>query len=301
MVPLHHGDLQASLHPHCGGAFSYLRWKGQDLLRPLMPDRDSLPEGPRHSGGYVLAPYSNRIADAAFEWQGDTVQLQPNFGNHPHSLHGFAWQRAWELDRQDQPSLDEQSQDQATLVLHHLSDTDWPWDCKVTQEVSLGPSRVSLTLSLENLDTRPMPAGLGWHPYFQRTPKVQLEFSAAAVWMNDARQLPTHQVTPPDEWNFSQLRPLKWPGVDNCFVGWSQRAQIYWPEYRLRLTLVASEALRHLVLFTPENQTFFALEPVTHANAALNSDRPHAQGMRTLAPGERFSCHLQLILEEDHG
>lgn len=296
MVLLCHGNLEASLLPGCGGAFSYLRWKGQDLLRPLVSGCDSLPEGPRHSGGYVLAPYSNRIADAAFSWQGETICLKRNFGNHPHSLHGFAWQRAWELVRQD-----EQSQDRATLVLHHLPDTDWPWSCKVTQEVSLGPNRVSLTLSLENLDTRPMPAGLGWHPYFQRTPKVQLEFAAASVWINDDRQLPTHQVTPPDKWRFCHLRPLEWPGVDNCYTGWSRHAQIHWPEYRLRLRLLASEELSHLVLFTPEQQDFFALEPVSHANAALNSDKPHAHGMQTLAPGESFSCHLQLNLEEDHG
>lgn len=302
MEPLRHGDLEAHLLPGCGGAFMSLRWKGHDLLRPLPSDCHDLPEGPRRSGGYVLAPYSNRIADACFAWRGDTIQLQRNFGNHPHSLHGFAWQRAWEWQRHDESGGDTPHDgDSATLVLQHSPDADWPWHCNVTQQVSLGPNGLSLMLHLDNLDTRPMPAGLGWHPYFQRTPNVQLKFEAASIWLNDDRQLPSHQVAPPEEWRFHQLRPLAWPGLDNCFAGWSQQAEIYWPEYRLRLTLVASDALRHLVVFTPENQNFFALEPVSHANAALNSGTPHQHGMQTLAPGERFSCHVQLNLEEDHG
>ncbi|MFC7367759.1 MULTISPECIES: aldose 1-epimerase [Vreelandella] len=293
MHTLCHGDLEAGLLPSCGGAFSFLRWKGVDLLRPLKSGDGALPEGVRHSGGYVLAPYSNRIADASFSWQGAQINLRRNFGDHPHSLHGFAWQRAWECHRQDENS--------AYMVLSHSRDTDWPWDCVVTQKVSLAQHRLDLSLSIENLDKQSMPAGLGWHPYFCRTPNVQLGFAAEAVWMNNERQLPSHRVASSGKWDFRHLRELGWPGIDHCYEGWSNQAQIHWPEYRLRLHLTASEQLSHLVLFTPEARDFFALEPVSHANAALNRAVPNAHGMQTLAPGESFSCHLQLTLEEDHG
>ncbi|WP_355660871.1 aldose 1-epimerase [Halomonas salifodinae] len=293
MPLLRHGDLEAGLAPACGGAFTHLRWKGQELLRPLLGEPEPLPEGPRHSGGYVLAPYSNRIAEATFPWQGEGVSLRRNFGDHPHSLHGFAWQRPW--------ACRNAGQHHATLVLNHPGDEDWPWRCLVYQEVRLGPAALSLSLGLVNRDIRAMPAGLGWHPYFHRTPEVRLGFAAEALWLNDNRQLPQHRVSPPEAWDFRRTRRLGWPGLDHCYAGWSRRALIHWPEYRLRLHLAAGEGLDHLVLFTPEGRDFFALEPVSHANAALNMVESRAQGIRSLAPGESLTCHLQLTLEEDHG
>lgn len=291
MPVLRHGHLDAQLLPHCGGAFGYLRWKGQDLLRPHQAGYDQLPEGPRHSAGYVLAPYSNRIADAAFVWEGQAICLRPNFGQHPHSLHGFAWQRGWRCQAQSSRS--------ATLVLDHPGDADWPWQCRVTQQITLGDRSLTLSLDLENLDTETMPAGLGWHPYFYRTPGVQLCFSARHVWVNDDRQLPWHQVPVAEHWDFRKARPLGVDVIDNCYVGWSREALIYWPEYRLTLSLNASASLGHLVLFTPQGRDFFGVEPVSHANAALNHEQPHAQGIKRLSPGERLSGHLTLKIEED--
>ena len=41
----------------------------------------------------------------------------------------------------------------------------------------------------------------------------------------------------------------------------------------MRLELSATEAFRHLVIYVPDGQTFFCVEPVSHANGAVGKTR----------------------------
>ena len=52
----------------------------------------------RQTSSYPLIPYSNRIAHGRFSFQGIEHQLALNFGDHPHSIHGNAWQSPWQVD-----------------------------------------------------------------------------------------------------------------------------------------------------------------------------------------------------------
>ncbi|XKE43902.1 aldose 1-epimerase [Halomonas organivorans] len=276
------------LAPSVGGAVARLTLGGRDVLRPLDPGLAESAEAVRHSAGYMLAPYSNRIADAAFPWDGETVRLARNFGDHPHSLHGVAWQRPWAVETRDATG--------ASLVLDHDGDADWPWRCRLRQRWGLDGVRLTLALEVENRDDRDMPAGLGWHPYFLRQ-GLEVAFSCDGVWLSDARQLPERHVPVPADWDFTARRPVGSPGLDHCFTGWAREARLAWPSRGLAVTLAASEALSHLVVFTPEGRDFVGIEPVSHANDALNMADPAAAGMRRLAPGERLVGHIHLTGE----
>ena len=282
------GAWRLTLVPALGGAATQLCFAGKDVLRPLDAGMTESVEAVRHSAGYMLAPYSNRLADAAFTWDGEMVQLAHNFGDHPHSLHGFAWQRRWELEHHDAAM--------AMLALDHDGDADWPWRCRLRQIWRLEGHRLTLTLEVENRDIADMPAGLGWHPYFLRD-GLEVAFGCDGVWLNDRRQLPEQHVAVPPEWDFSARRPVASPGLDNCFTSWSREVRMAWPKHDLIMAMTASETLSHLVVFTPEGRDFAGIEPVSHANAALNMVDPIAAGMRRLATGERLVAHIHLTGE----
>ncbi|WP_129138570.1 aldose 1-epimerase [Modicisalibacter coralii] len=280
---------QLALTPPLGGGVSRLALAGRDVLRPLGPGlAGAEAEAVRQSGGYMLAPYSNRIADAVFPWEGETVRLTPNFGDHPHSLHGLAWQRAW--------AVESRGASEASLVFDHPGDSDWPWRCRLRQSWRIEGHCVRLMLEVENHDDRDMPAGLGWHPYFLRD-GLEMAFCCEGVWLNDSRQLPERHVPVPADWDFSVRRPVGSPGLDHCFTGWAREARLAWPARGFAVTLTASEALSHLVVFTPEGRDVVGIEPVSHANDALNMADPAAAGMRRLAPGERLVGHIHLTAE----
>jgi aldose 1-epimerase len=96
LVRLRHGPLELDLCPEIGGCITLLRHGGHDLLRPataqFFAERD-----PRAAATFPLVPFSNRIADARFAFQGAVYQLARNFPPEPHAIHGQGWQHAWSV------------------------------------------------------------------------------------------------------------------------------------------------------------------------------------------------------------
>jgi aldose 1-epimerase len=287
-IQLQHGSLCLSVCPALGGAITRLSIDGIDVLRPW-DGSDSV----RKTGCFVLAPFSNRVGDSAFEHEGQRYPLRSLSAEHPLPIHGVAWKRAWTVVEQDTTSM--------VLSCAHQPEgegaLDWPFAFEIEHRIQLSDEGVQLQLELRNLDTRSMPAGLGWHPYFLRHDDCQLRFVAHSVWHNDSRNLPSHPSPIPPEWDYSTARPLAEPGLDNCFVGRTEPVHLHWPKEGVELTMDASEALDHLVVFTPPAEMgFFAVEPVSHANNALCMQNAAANGTYTLAPGETMqaSCRIRV-------
>ncbi len=283
---LQRGPLRLSICPPLGGAITRLAYDGIDLLRPWDGTNNV-----RRTGCFVLAPFSNRVGDGAFEHEGQSYPLRSLSAEHPLPIHGVAWKRAWSVTEQGGANL--------SLHFTHRPDgeaaLDWPFAFELEHELRLNEQGVDLRLSLRNIDTRSMPAGLGWHPYFAHHDACMLQFSAQSVWLSDERNLPAELKEVPAQWDFQQPRRLESQNLDNCFVGWNGPARIGWPGKGIELTMTSE--MRHLVVFTPPAEMgFFAMEPVSHANNALGMSDPMANGMRTLAPGEvmRIGCRISV-------
>ncbi|CAM3772046.1 hypothetical protein CCOS865_03103 [Pseudomonas reidholzensis] len=292
MLKLTCGALSAGVLPSLGGALGYLRLGRFELLRPW-DGSDTV----RRSACYPLLPYSNRIAHGRFAANGQVRQLRGNFGDHPHPLHGLGWQRAWQVDAHAPQSC--------RLSVRHRAQgpdaEDWPWDFVAWQCMRLSEQGLHLNLGITNLGTQPMPAGLGWHPYFERQGELQLGFSAAQVWRSGADGLPNECTAVPEQWDFSTPRPVGAVGLDNCFAGWDAQAHLHWPHAGISLRMEAGPGLEHLVVFTPPAPAdFIAVEPVSHLNNAINFSTPSAHGLVWLEPGASTERELRLLPSSAH-
>src|SRR3546814_13149788 len=119
-----------------------------------------------------------------------------------------------------------------------------------------------------------MPAGLGLHPYFPRTPGCRLTTPVSQMWATDAEVMPTALVTPAAGADPNGgLQPDR-IALDNCFTGFSGRAVIAWPERGAELTLEADPALAFLAVSTPPGAAFFFPEPVSHRPDPVNLAAP---------------------------
>ncbi len=285
-IKLQRGSLYLSVCPELGGAITRLSIDEIDILRPW-DGSDSV----RKAGCFVLAPFSNRVGDGAFEHQGQRYPLRRLSAEHPLPIHGVAWKRAWTVIERHFASL--------VLTYTHQPEgegaLEWPFAFKVEHRIQLSADGIELQLKLHNLDTRSMPAGVGWHPYFLRHDECQLQFSAKSVWHNDSQNLPSRCSPIQPEWDYSTARLLTEPGLDNCFVGRTDPVHIHWPRKGIELTMDASEALDYLVVFTPPAKMgFFAVEPVSHASNALCMQDPAANGTHTLAVGETMQVDCRI-------
>lgn len=124
-------------------------------------------------------------------------------------------------------------------------------------------------MAIENLEARPVPAGLGLHPFFTRDADTELKCQTQGVWRTDAEVLPIERVAVPPEWDFTVSRRVDTVVLDNCFDGWDGHAMITWPRRGLRLDLTASAPFRHLVIYVPTGSRYFCVEPVSHASGAI--------------------------------
>jgi aldose 1-epimerase len=282
---LRRGVFVLDLCPKWGGAVAGFYRGHQALLRP---GGDAFLQSgePRLAACFPLVPFSNRIADGRFRFQGRTYELVRNFPPEPHAIHGYGWQNRW--------GVAEASASRAELTLRHaVSDT--PLDYRALQIFALQDDGLEIALEVSNASDGPMPAGIGLHPYFPRTSGVTLRAGLDHVWLPDERKIPQRSVPLPAAWDFAhglRLAPLD---LDHCFGGWDGRAELFWPEADLTLVIEATPVLRHLVIYVPPGQDFFCIEPVSHVNDGFNLlDRGvDGTGVRVLAPGETLGATVR--------
>lgn len=290
LLHLHAGPFALTLCPEVGGGIVRAEGWGQELLRPAR-DVAVAARDPLRLAGYVLIPFSNRVGNAQFTFDGQTYRLARNFEPEPHAIHGNGWQRSWRVARADDRA--------AVLVLSHDPARDgaaaWPFAYEAEQDYRLTDDGFAVELRLINKDARRMPAGIGLHPFFPLTPATRLTARLGGVWQNGANKLPSSHTSLPPAWDFAHGQPAAPLSVDNCFTGWDQTAVIDWPDRRLRLAIEASSDLRSLVIFVPQAHDYFCVEPVSNINDAFNlaAQGVPDTGVIALAPGETLVARIR--------
>lgn len=269
------GDYRVVAAPDLGGSILRFDWRGEPLLRP------SAGRSILDVACFPLVPFSNRIAGGHFVVDGREVRLRPNFPgtDHPHPLHGFGWLAPWAMTAHGPAEL-------AMTQVH--SPGEWPWAYRAEQRLSLDAHGLVLGLEVTNLGDRPMPLGLGFHPYFPRNDATIYTGLHRGEWRNDAACLPLsldERDVPRDWWDGA---PVAARAMDTVYMHRQGDLAIHWPDRDLQLTLTCSEALAHTVVFAPPGEDFFCVEPVTHATNAFNRGT-----FDLLSPGASRTVHLR--------
>lgn len=292
MLGLSAGDARLILCPELGGSVGGWMWHGVDIFRHT-PDEALHGNSSRVLSCFPLIPFSNRIAWGRFSFGGETFQLDRNFGDHPHTIHGNAWQRAWTVDhstREGHPT-DAHAGSDAQLSLVHDPATDtgshWPYRYQAGLHYTLQPDGLVVTISFKNTDERAQPVGLGLHPYQPRTPRTEIQFQAASVWHTGADSLPDQRLPVEGHWSFDPGHAITPPPLDNCYAAWTGRAEITRPEHGVRVVISGDDIFRHLVVYTPAGKPYFAVEPASNMTDAVNRmDTVPDHGLRVLTSGE---------------
>jgi aldose 1-epimerase len=191
-----------------GGRLASFIVDGHELLLTQGP-------APMDWGSFPMAPYAGRIRQGRFVFRGQEHTLP--IAMPPHAIHGTVFDRPWE-------ALDERT------ITTDLGPA-WPFAGRAVQRFELEAGR--LMSRLEVHASEPMPASIGWHPWFRRVPRpnagmavgsalepVELELDAGAMFRRDATGMATGELVvppPPGPWDdcFTDLRRppvLRWPG-----------------------------------------------------------------------------------------
>ncbi len=263
--------FELDIDPGYGGGLRAFARDGRDIFRRTPQGSDDILK----AAFFALVPVCNRIADGRFSFGGHEVRLTPNLLDLPDFFHGHGWRSAWGL-------LDTGAAS-ATLRLTHGKD-EWPWPYEAHLTYRLLDKGLRVELDVKNLAEDAMPAGLGFHPYFDLTPELRLQTAYDGYWSRDAHGRP-------EVWHAGNFR-RDWPSgdtlkdseTDHTFTGFGGEATVFdgeRPVYRM----TASPECRDIHVYTPAGADFYCLEPVTDRPDPFN-EKPLR--IRALAPGRRW-------------
>ena len=283
LITLSSGPLRLALAPERGGCvtrFDHVAVSGSktEIFRGV----EGAPDFILDAASFALVPFCNRVRGGTFDFRNRKVTLAGNLPGEPSPLHGQGWVSTWEVVRC--------SKDAAELLFHHAAD-EWPWDYEARQFFTLRPTGLEVVLSCSNLSDQPMPCGLGHHPYFRCDGDTRLDAKVACAWTIDEQVLPVENVPAEGRYDLRR-RAVCGQDLDNGFGGWDGRARI---DGALRIELSSPEA-KFFHLYSPPVGGFFAAEPASHANAALNEPQHEwaELGLRVLDPGETMTLTMRV-------
>jgi aldose 1-epimerase len=300
---LANGRLELTFVPGFGCHWTRLRIsaKGEwlDLIVPV-PDHETLRSRPTGHGSYLLAPWSNRIAGAAFELDGERHELTPNFPDGT-AIHGDARTRPWNV------LASGPSRFEASLDARDFSDFNFPFALAFRHSLELSADRLRVELSIENVDRRRAPVGFGFHPFLRRRltgrDRDVILLAPLDLVYPATDCLPVGPAIPVSgRTDLRGLRRLGSPGLDDCFTGLADTDfRMIYPESGVEVRFRVDPVFTHAVIYAPNDERgaprdFFCVEPVSCANDGFNLLARGARdtGVKLLDPGERWGGGWEL-------
>lgn len=280
---LNNGPMRLRVLPACGGTVLDLTYHDRPLLRSGS-NEDRQNWDARTFAAFPMTPFIGRIFNGRFEYNSRSVSLPANMPPEPHAIHGFGWQTVWQIDSQTEHEL---------VISQTAAPDDWPWPYRATQTFTLSKRGLDLTLSLTNNGETPMPAGLGWHPYFNREQAILKLPTTRIWWVDDSNGWSTAEATANILTPLSTGARVETLSLDHAFSLSDPELSIVWPD--LRLDIQCDPIFQHAVIYVPDGEDFFCVEPVSQIPNAVNLSQPFAEtGLVDLAPGSTLAGQIRL-------
>jgi aldose 1-epimerase len=280
------GDLQAEFWPAAGMLGASLRFRGVELLRRVDDLAAARAKGST-AGIPLLYPWANRLSSLQYRAAGRSVSLDPSspllhFDDHKLPMHGVPW-------GQVQWTVISSRTDALTARLEWLSRElleIFPFPHHVEMAVRLRPLELEIQTTVFADSASPVPVSFGFHPYFGLPKIPRSEWTMHTPAMRklplDPQGIPTGAETPSDP--IADL--LANTSYDDAFALTSDPSRFSIESNGYSISIEFNSGFPFAQIFAPKDKDFIAIEPMTAKTNALCS----GEGLRTIAPGERFTA-----------
>jgi aldose 1-epimerase len=258
---------------------------------------------PTGDGIPILFPFPNRIRAGKFQWDGKDYHIPTNL--HGNAIHGFVLDRPWRVSVAD---------DQTAIGEFQLSvDAPdrmgfWPADFLIEVRYTLLGPVLRADFRCVNADDKPLPWGLGTHPYFraplvpESAPKdVLVQVPAAEMWELSPDCLPTGKKLPvsgrTDLREGERLEGLKLDDVLTSLTPQGEQIETILMDAKggVQVAQVYDSVFRECVVYTPPGRPSVCIEPYTCVTDAINLQPQGIDaGWRVLKPGDEFRTWIEI-------
>lgn len=261
-----------------------------------------------HSGIPLLFPFAGRVRGKQITFQGKTYNLAVNDDGRGNAIHGFVLNRPWRVTESSATRVTgefQASRDDRAIL------DQWPADFTVAVSYELAGNALKSVIRITNPDSRPLPFGLGTHPYF-RVPlgaggdaaACRVTVPAADYW-ELVDMLPSGQRPKADgprglavgmRFGDTKLDDV-FGGLRNATEGVPYMATIEDPHRGRKLSIAFDQAFGECVVYNPPHREAICIEPYTCVPDPFTLEAKGIDtGLRVLAPGESFTARIDIQL-----
>ena len=270
-------SLEARIAAEAGSNLYSLKMGGTELL--VQPAEWGTTPSLRY-GFPVLFPTPNRVRDSKFTFDGQSYNFPAN--ERTHFIHGLVHKLPWKAGA---ASADAKSASMETFLDWDLSQPDFklfPIKYRLSLRFTLDAHGVKLAFTVDNQDTKRLPFGFAFHPWFQilgsRTDtylRVPAQQHMEAEGLLPTGKLEDLAGTPYDLREPVSLEVLK---LDDVYWGLApERIPGYEARDKgIKVSLGGSPEFTHMVVYTPPGKPFFCMENQTCSTDAHNL---HVRGL----------------------
>jgi aldose 1-epimerase len=293
LVTLDHGPYSLTVAPAFGARMVSFRHAGRDILRPTP---ESVLANPTVYGfaGFPLIPYSGPLFGPGFTFDGVTYPLARTVREEPTATHGDSWLGPFRILEQSRTAV-------ALEMEHEPQPGAFPFRYRGHMRFSLSDAGLSILLRVTSREHRPMPAGLGIHPYFPKHPGTRLRFESVGVWPPDAPEAVNLGCEPLAEGlDFRDGPDVSPMVIDRLYEGWDGRAEIIAAD-GFRSVIEADGALDKLQIYSAWDYPYVCVEPVSNANDGFNrmAAGVPSHGVRVLEPNRSIEGTVRIYATGD--
>lgn len=296
LYTLENEHWQVGVLPETGASVAFGRVRHGDnwvdIMRPTDPaDYDNS----SNCASFILIPWSNRIRDGKFRFDGQDYPLEINSPEEGLAMHGDVRQRPWKIASMSSSEIT------LTFDSRDYANVNYPFAFSARAEYRLEDADFIMGLALKNEDDQPMPGGFGHHPYFVRYEtgaSVLLQIPCDKAYAMEAA-MPTAAAVPVSgHLDFRVLRSLGDVPLDDLLTGRLSdvSGRMIYPAWNTEITMSSDPIYTHTIIYAPSGRSFYAVEPVTNANDGFNlyDKGIEGTGVFVLQPGEAESGLIRL-------
>lgn len=306
-------DSSVRIAPNFGfNAFSFVcRLGGRTVDLLHAPDAFPSPGDKATAFGTpILAPFPNRIRGGRFSFGGTAYSLPTN-EHGKNAIHGFAVDQPWRvIGTGAEPAAGAWATGEFQLSRDRPDYLPlWPADFVLRFTYRLRGRTLATEIEVTNPDARPLPFGVGTHPYFRFPSDPGTALARCAIVVPAARQveladyLPTGRLLPvTGDGDLRRGIELSRRTLDDVFTGLEAEAdgrirhRLRDQEANVELTISHGPEFPFAVVYTPPHRHSICIEPYTCVTDAINlAKRDFDPGPWILAPGEKR--RLEILYE----
>ena len=243
----------------------------------------------------LLAPFPNRLKDGVYKFDGQSYQFPLNEENTHTAIHGFAMAKKMKVETWHC------GEEEATVVCVYKDAgrrKAYPFPHHFRVCYQMKKNTFSVKMAFKNAGKKPLPVGLGWHPYFQLGEDIgnhKLKLPKDFLWKKieiDEQMIPTGKQA--DFLDFQRATKIGDTVLDNCFLLQKNNPkatrfeiQLSYEKQTLTYWQKLNEGHDYVQFFTPPQRNSLAIEPMSCNIDAFNN----GNGLTILQP--EATLHLE--------